>query len=61
MKLVVAADGSEKPMIPRASLLDPRGAFLLHSPVDSTMFLWVGEEVGLAAADERYVFRACVC
>lgn len=48
VKLVVRADTKE-PVVPRVEHLDPRGAFLLHSPQDRTMFLWVGPDVGLQA------------
>ena len=52
VKLVVMADGSKRPVVPTAAHLDPRGAFLLHSPKDRTMYLWVGPDVGVAAVTE---------
>jgi hypothetical protein len=52
VKLVVCADGSKRPVAPTAAHLDPRGAFLLHSPEDRTMYLWVGPDVGVAAVTE---------
>ena len=45
-------DGSKRPVVPTAAYLDPRGAFLLHSPKDRTMYLWVGPDVGVAAVTE---------
>jgi protein-tyrosine phosphatase len=51
VKLVVRADTKE-PVVPRVEHLDPRGAFLLHSPQDRTMFLWVGPDVGIQAESD---------
>jgi protein-tyrosine phosphatase len=58
VKLVIMADGSKRPVVPNTSHLDPRGAFLLHSPKDRTMYLWVGPDVGVAAATEAAARQA---
>lgn len=52
VKLIVRADGSHEPVVPRVEHLDPRGTFLLHSPADRTMYLWVGPDVGLQAEED---------
>jgi hypothetical protein len=45
VKLVVKVE-DKTPVAPQVEHLDPRGAFLLHSPQDNTMYLWVGPDVG---------------
>jgi len=57
VKLVVRADTKE-PVIPRVEHLDPRGAFLLHSPQDRTMYLWVGPDVGVQAESDAVARKA---